>query len=103
MDRKDRICAVCRTSYKFCNRCQEDKDKPLWYFTFHSDNCKEIYDVVSAYEDGSITAKEADEKLGKLDLSLLDNFGKSYKEVISKITEEVKSTETAKIEKKFLK
>lgn len=85
MKDKLRICATCHSKYDFCNRCNKDKDKPLWYFTFCSDNCKDIYDVTSKFEDGRIDAYEAKTQLDKLDLSKLNSFGTSYKNSINKI------------------
>ena len=85
MERKLRTCAVCLNHYKFCNKCREDADKPLWYFTFCSINCHDIYDITSKFEDGRIDAKKAKAQLDKLDLSKLDNFGESYKKSINKI------------------
>ena len=85
MERKLRKCVVCGNAYKFCPRCNEDVDKPLWYFTFCSEQCKNIYDITSSYEDGRITANDAKDKLDKLELSKTDNFGASYKASITKI------------------
>lgn len=86
MERKIRRCVVCGSEYKFCPRCNEDADKPLWYFTFCAEQCKNIYNITSGYEDGKITANVAKTKLDKLDLSKLDKFGTSYKASIEKIT-----------------
>lgn len=85
MERKSRTCSVCRRSYKFCPSCREDSDKPLWYFSYCSENCKKIYEVTSNFEDGLIDEKTAKEQLRKLDLSRLDNFGTSYVASINKI------------------
>lgn len=85
MERKIRRCVVCSNEYKFCPRCNEDADKPLWYFTFCSEQCKNIYNITSGYEDGKITANVAKTKLDELDLSKLDKFGTSYKASIEKI------------------
>ena len=57
MERKIRRCVVCGSEYKFCPRCNEDADKPLWYFTFCAEQCKNIYNITSGYEDGKITIK----------------------------------------------
>lgn len=81
----DKICATCRCSYNFCPKCNKDKDKPLWYFTFCSQNCHDIYETTSSFENGKIDADEAKLKLDNLNLSKLDNFGESYKKSINKI------------------
>lgn len=85
MDRKNRICAVCRNEYQFCNKCREDSNKPLWFFSFCSENCHDIYETTSKFEDNRINADEAKSQLNNLDLSKLDNFGESYKKSINKI------------------
>ena len=84
-----KICATCRCSYNFCPKCNKDKDKPLWYFTFCSQNCHDIYDTTSKFEDGLIDASEAKSQLDNLNLSNLDNFGESYKKSINKIMSSV--------------
>ena len=89
MGKKYRICSVCHFNYDFCNHCNKDKDKPLWYFTFCSQNCHDIYEITSSFENGKIDADEAKLKLNNLNLSKLDNFGESYKKSIDKIMSSV--------------
>lgn len=81
----EKICATCRSNYDFCPKCNRDKDKPLWYFTFCSQNCHDIYEITSSFENGNINADEAKLRLNNLNLSKLDNFGESYKKSINKI------------------
>lgn len=81
----NKICATCRSNYDFCPKCNKDKDKPLWYFTFCSQNCHDIYEITSSFENGKIDADEAKLQLDNLNLSKIDNFGESYKKSINKI------------------
>ena len=90
----EKICATCRSNYDFCPKCNRDKDKPLWYFTFCSQNCHDIYDTTSKFEDGLIDASEAKSQLDNLNLSKLDNFGESYKKSIDKIMSSVSIKES---------
>ena len=85
MAKKDlRTCCVCRRTYQFCPVCNsEDVNKPSWYFAYCSENCKDIYEITSAFEDGRMTDVEAKDKLSKLDLSRKDNFGESYQRSIT--------------------
>lgn len=92
---KGKICAVCHNEYSFCPVCQKDKDKPVWMFTFCGQNCHDIYQVTSAYGEKKIDANTAKQKLDKLDLSQLSNFGESYQNVIADIN---KNTTPKKIE-----
>lgn len=87
LESKLRICCVCKSNYKYCPSCKEDKDKEPWHFSFCSENCKDIYNTASSFEDGRIDANIAKEQLDKLDLSKIDNFGESYRKTISKIME----------------
>ena len=90
----EKICATCRCSYNFCPKCNKDKDKPLWYFTFCSQNCHDIYETTSSFENGKIDADEAKLKLDNLNLSKLDNFGENYKKSIDKIMSSVSIKES---------
>lgn len=87
MSKKElRTCVLCGKAYSFCPVCNpEDRLKPMWYFCWCSDNCHEIDEVTSAFEDGRMTDIEAKEKLNKLDLSRKEYFGESYKNSIASI------------------
>ena len=106
MDRKLRTCVVCNTIYRYCNKCKEDEKKPLWYFSFCSPQCHDIYEVTSSFEDGRVTALEAQKILENLDL-LKVNESTSYKDSIKKIMSVVPTVETnnedEQIEKKTRK
>lgn len=85
MERKLRRCAVCGAEYRFCPKCNEDKDKPLYHYTFCSKNCRDIYSVISSFEDKEISAEETLEQLMELDLSRIDSFNDSYKDSLERI------------------
>lgn len=111
MSKKDlRMCCVCHKEYPFCLCNPEDRLKPTWYFAYCSENCKDIYNVTSAFEDGRMTDIEAKEKLEKLDLSRKEYFGESYKNSIASIMKakaqvikkENKKTETKSVKKDII-
>lgn len=91
MNKRDlRTCCVCRQNYHFCPVCnEEDKNKEPWHFVYCSANCKNIYNVMSSFENEKIDAETANKQLSKLDLSQKDNFGDSYKNTLSKISTEI--------------
>lgn len=97
--KNNKICAVCHDEYSYCPNCKEHEDKPTWMFVFCSENCHDIYEVTSSYNEKEITEKEAKNKLDKLDLTKLNNFGESYKNTISKINEVTKVTKEKKVAK----
>lgn len=88
---KEKICAVCYKPYEYCPVCGKDKDKPTWMFTFCSENCHDIYLITSSYANHKLTANKAKNKLDKLDLSGLNDFGGSYQNIIADINENVES------------
>lgn len=81
-----RMCCVCHEEYSFCPVCNpEDRLKPTWHFAYCSENCKDIYNITSSFEDGRMTDIEAKAKLEKLDLSKKEYLGESYQNSIASI------------------
>lgn len=77
MARRDRKCYLCSVSYKFCNTCSQDRMKPTWMSEFHSESCKNIFDICTRFNMGMLSKAEAQEELKACDLSNKENF-KSY-------------------------
>lgn len=99
--KNNRTCCICRKIYSYCPVCNsEDYNKPTWYFIFHDENCKKIYEVCTDYRDKKISPKEAFDKLSKLDLSDLDNFEKVTKKQIEEIFNSQKSATKNTVSKK---
>jgi endogenous inhibitor of DNA gyrase (YacG/DUF329 family) len=92
-EKKMRKCCVDFQEYTYCPRCGKDNPYETWRFSFCSKNCKDIYNVLSAYNDGRITADEAKTQLNGLDLSRINDFGEGYKSTINRINS-VTSTAT---------
>jgi hypothetical protein len=84
-DDKMRTCVVCGKSYSFCPRCDKDRNKPLFHFTFCSSKCRDIYDIASKFEDKKIDKKEAKEQLGFLEPIEISTLRGCYKDCIGKI------------------
>ena len=81
-----RMCCVCHKEYSFCPVCNpEDRLKPTWNFAYCSENCKDIYNITSSFENGRLSDIDAKAKLEKLDLNEKDNFGESYQKSIDSI------------------
>ena len=99
MAKKDlRTCCVCRQKFSFCPVCNsEDMNKPLWHFAYCGENCKNIYEITSAFEDGRMTDIEAKEKLEKLDS--IASIMKAKAQVIKK---ENKKTEVKSVKKNIV-
>ena len=80
-----RMCCVCHKEYPFCLCNPEDRLKPAWHFAYCSENCKDIYNITSSFENGRLSDIDAKAKLEKLDLNEKDNFGESYQKSIDSI------------------
>lgn len=77
MASRNKTCYLCGTRYKYCSTCSQDRMKPSWMGEFHSESCKDIFDICTRYNMEFITKDEAKAELTKCDLSNKENF-KSY-------------------------
>lgn len=79
----NKTCSICGVKYAYCPTCVQDMNKPVWMNLFHSQECKDIYDICSQFETGKISAGDANAKLANLDLSKV--VSNSAKASIAKI------------------
>ena len=77
MGRRNRECYLCGEDYLYCPTCSQDKMKPAWMSEFHSEDCKNIFDICTRFNMGLMSKSEAQEALITCDLSNKENF-KSY-------------------------
>ena len=104
MARRQRECYLCGESYKYCNTCSQDKMKPSWMNEFHSESCKNIFEICTRYNMGLLTKEQAMAQLEKCDLSNKEEF-KSYvqkdlENIFAKAEPAKKSHEVVKEENK---
>lgn len=81
-------CLVCGKVYTYCGSCAEYRNKPTWMTTFHSDNCRQIFNTISAYIAKAITAEEARKRLKKCDLADKAKFSQKLQDAITEIFSE---------------
>lgn len=74
MAKRDRKCYLCGTDYKYCSTCSQDRMKPSWMSEFHSESCKNIFDICTRFNMEMISKDEAQNELAACDLSNKDNF-----------------------------
>ena len=74
MGRRTRECYLCGESYQYCPTCSQDKMKPAWMALFHSEDCKNIFDICTRFNLKKISKSEAKEELKSCDLSNKANF-----------------------------
>lgn len=82
---RKRICLTCGRAYEYCPSCGGDKMRPRWMINWDTEACKEVFNIVSAYNMGVMTADEAADSLrdrGVKDFS-------AYKESIASNLKEI--------------
>lgn len=77
MGRRSRECYLCGRHYEYCSTCSQDRMKPVWMSEFHSENCKNIFDICTRFNMNLMSKSEAQKALKSCDLSNKENF-KSY-------------------------
>lgn len=77
MGRRNRECYLCGVDYQYCGDCTQDRMKPAWMSEFHSESCKNIFDICTRFNMKLMSKTEAQEALKTCDLSNKENF-KSY-------------------------
>ena len=77
MARRTRTCYLCGQHYQYCSTCSQDRTKPSWMNEFHSESCKNIFDICTRFNMDMLTKEQAQKELEKCDLSNKENF-KSY-------------------------
>jgi len=85
MGRKSRECYLCGESYKYCPTCTNDRTKPVWMAEFHSENCKDIFDICTRFNMEMLTKEEAQSAIEKCDLSNKLNFRPSVQNTLSNL------------------
>lgn len=85
MGRRNRECYLCGESYQYCPTCSQDRTKPFWMAEFHSENCKDIFDICTRFNMELFTKDEAKEAIEKCDLSNKLSFRPSVQNTLSNL------------------
>lgn len=101
MARRQRECYLCGTGYQYCGTCSQDRLKPAWMAEFHSESCKNIFDICTRFNLNMMSKSDAQKALKSCDLSNKENF-KSYvqHDLENIFAEDLKSHEVVKKENK---
>ena len=89
MRKNNRTCVCCGSQYTYCNTCTAHQSEPAWKSTWCSENCKDIFMIVTDFLAKEISKAEAKQML---DLTDKSKFDKNIVDVINHIY----STKTAK-------
>lgn len=93
MARYDRSCILCGKVYEYCNSCSAFQDKPVWMFSYCSEDCKDITSLLTDYIYNKISKEEVKEIIGSKDTSrhmqYKGSYGKAYKEIMDETEPEI--------------
>ena len=63
----NRVCLCCGNAYEYCGSCRNGVNLPAWKNLFDNENCKDVFQTVSDYEQKAIDkTKETSGNKGKL-------------------------------------
>ena len=100
MARYDRSCILCGKVYEYCNSCSAFQDKPVWMFSYCSEDCKDITSLLTDFIYNRISKEETKQAIETKDTSRHMNYkgsyGKAYKEIMGEIDSD--NSEKDKIE-----
>ena len=71
-------CLLCKQTYEYCGGCSKYKHLPTFMTTFCSQNCRDIYQVMTNFEGKILTKEEAKRQLMNLDISRHNYYTKSF-------------------------
>ncbi len=83
--KNNKECAVCHKIYSYCPNCDEYAHAPYWMNMFCSEQCLNVYEILSKYVSGVATQEWAKTRLESIDIdekSLKGSFAKEYAEIM---------------------
>lgn len=93
MARYDRSCILCGKVYEYCNSCSAFQNKPVWMFSYCSEDCKDITSLLTDYVYNKVSKDEAKKVIETKDTSrhmqYKGSYGKAYKEIMGTADSEV--------------
>ncbi len=92
MVRNNKTCILCGNKYSYCSGCAEFDHLPRWMECYCSENCKDIFNILSSYNMNHKTKEEAKALLEKCDLTMTDTYSEFNKNCINSIMADEIST-----------
>ena len=92
MAKRDRVCYTCGTKYEYCPSCLSDSLKPTWMFCFCTEECKDVYEVLSNYNttDSNVTEDDVKKVLNKHKIKDYDKYTKAIQSELKEIVNSTK-------------
>ena len=95
MAKPNRVCKVCGKAYFFCPNCDENYayPKPSWFGMFESEQCKDIFNLLTKYFFKDVTPSEARKILDTFDLTDITSYDEDIQAQIKEIYDLTSATE----------
>ena len=95
----NRICLTCGTAYEYCGSCRNSRNLPMWKNLFDTENCKNIFQTVSDYEQKGIDKTTAKKMLAECNLKDKKNLKENILKIVNEITVEKKEPTASSVKK----
>lgn len=93
MAKYDRSCILCGKVYEYCNSCSAFQNKPVWMFSYCSEDCKDITSLLTDYIYNKISKEEVKQVIEAKDTSRYmqykGSYDKAYKEIMGIVDSEI--------------
>ena len=80
-----RKCYTCGAEYDYCPSCSNAMGGPAWKLLWDKEECKDIFEALSAYNLELATAAEVKEVLDAYGVNSYDGFKPSIRRQLQKI------------------
>ena len=103
MGKFDRTCVICGKHYEYCTNCDRFLNYPAYMAMYCSQECVDLFNVLSSFEAGQTSKEDAKKVLQGMDqgkMKMLKNsIANSYKKIMAEESEsEEKESEPVKSE-----
>lgn len=93
----NRVCLCCGNAYEYCGTCRKNVNLPAWKNLFDTENCKDVFQIVSDYEQKAIDKERARKMISACDVT------KTFVPKIKKTLEEITAEPKKDIENRIIK
>lgn len=97
---KKRNCLCCGQEYEYCSNCNDTKKYPTWMAEFDKEACKEVFNVVSAYNSQLVGIEDVKAVVKKYNITDFGKYKKSIKDKLNEIVGDNKPKTESVEEKK---
>ena len=91
-----RTCYTCGSKYEYCTRCAKYASQPKWRWMWDTEECKDLYDVVSGYKMGVSSKDDVQHIIEKYNITDFSKYTESIANVLNELCGSVKKNKKKK-------